>query len=244
VESESTESYKVFSKENGKKDARLCENAGTAIGQQKNIFKFVRNSCNIDASGSKLTVVGNAYNYSKENNVEHWYTSSNWIVYRLADIMLLKAEALCQLMRTEDVANKAWNDSILDEAFKLVSAVNNRSLCEAVPTSKLVSANYRTKDKMETLVLQERNRELMFEGKRWYDLVRRSLRDNNTSVLQEAVALREGPNAQLAKAFFSDKANAQWKWAIFWPYFYEETQVNKNLTPNPAYSDGNDSSIQ
>jgi len=245
IESESTDAYKIFSKENGKKDARMVQNAGFVIGSQVNITKFVMKDVIIDGSGAKLSATGTAYNYAKKNNVEYWYTSSNWIIYRITDIMLLKAEALCQLTRTGDDADtKKYNDSILTAAFDLVQAVNDRALCEAVPTSRLAKANYNTKEKMETLVLQERHRELMFEGKRWYDLVRRSLRDNNTSVLQEAMLNREGPNAQLAKAFFSDKANANWKWAIFWPYFYEETLVNKNLKANPAYSDGNDSSIK
>ena len=76
----------------------------------------------------------------------------NYIVYRLPDIMLMKAEALTAL--SNDV-----NDERLAEAFELVKSVNQRS-----------------KDLLTALVLAERLRELAFEGKRWYDLLRYSFR--------------------------------------------------------------------
>jgi hypothetical protein len=82
----------------------------------------------------------------------------------------------------------------------------------------------------------------MFEGKRWYDLVRRSLRDGNTKTLCQIVGRRDGPNSQLAQNFFGNKS--LWNWAIFWPYNYEELTVNKNLAPNPAYGDGNTGNIE
>ena len=160
--------------------------------------------------------------------------------------MLLKAEALCQLMREgTDAATVAYNDNIARQAFTLANVVNKRSYCVVdLSTTKdtLEFKDYQTKAALENLVMRERQCELMFEGKRWYDLVRRSLRDGKTDVLREAIGRRTGPNSTLAKNFFGN-ANT-WEWAIFWPYNYEELIVNKKLKANPAYGDGNTSNIE
>jgi len=65
--------------------------------------------------------------------------------------------------------------------FTLIQAVNSRSLATENLTDSMTwgaPCNYMNygKDKMETLVMQERLRELCFEGKRWYDLLRYSYR--------------------------------------------------------------------
>ena len=110
-----------------------------------------------------------------------WYAESNcyanWIVYRLTDIMLLKAEALVQ-----QVGNGTSESDIqkLQEAYNIVSAINERSNCASTYTP-IPYDSYSSKTQMENLVMQERQRELMFEGRRWFDLVRRSLRDGNTN---------------------------------------------------------------
>jgi hypothetical protein len=178
--------------------------------------------------------------------VDHWYNSSNWIIYRLSDIMLLKAEALCQLMREgNDAETEAYNAGIARQAFTLANVVNKRSYCVVdIKSTKdtLDFNNYQTKSALENLVMRERQVELMFEGKRWYDLVRRSMRDGRTDVLCEAVSRRNGPNPTLASNFFGNPNT--WQWAIFWPYNYEELIVNKKLKANPAYGDGNTSNIE
>ena len=86
------------------------------------------------------------------------------------------------------------------------------------------------------LVMGERQRELMFEGKRWYDLVRRSLRDGNTDVLTNAVIKRKGLNAQYVRSFLKNMD------AIFWPYNNDEMKVNKNLVQNPSFGSGENDS--
>jgi hypothetical protein len=161
--------------------------------------------------------------YSKDKN------KSNWIIYRLSDILLMKAEALVQLSAADDSEE-------LKEAFRLVRVINRRAVMKA-PTAitdndLLKFDNYNTKAKMENLVMDERHRELLFEGKRWYDLVRRSLREGNTQYLRDQVANKGLKNASIIS---SKLARME---AIFWPYNLEELKVNHNLTQNPAFGSG------
>lgn len=241
----STESGRtIFQNVNKKLDARIYFNL---FGGSSAIAKMVWHTVNVDASSSTPSVYYvDAYNYAKIDNVDHWYTSSNWIIYRLSDIMLLKAEALCQLLRDgTDAATAAYNADIARQAFSLANVVNKRSYCivDIKSTKDTLDFNdYQTKTQLEDLVMRERQVELMFEGKRWYDLVRRSMRDGKTDVLCSAVSKRNGPNPTLASNFFGN-AN-MWQWAIFWPYNYEELIVNKKLKANPAYGDGNTSNIE
>lgn len=231
----------VFADENKKMDARMYYNFSSSY---ECIYKMVYRGCMINATGTTPSVASSAkYNYAKINNVEHWYTSSNWIIYRLSDIMLLEAEAICQQMQEGSTAEiVAYNQPLIRKIFNLVNAVNKRSVCQTNLTDTLVLNLNATKSQMETLTLRERQRELMFEGKRWYDLVRRSLRDGNTQELISAVGHRDGPNAQLMQNFFGNAS--KWEWAIFWPYNYDETVVNKKLVQNPAFGDGMSSSIK
>jgi lambda repressor-like predicted transcriptional regulator len=91
---------------------------------------------------------------------------------------------------------------------------------------------------METLVMQERQRELMFEGKRYFDLVRQARRNGNTQALSAAVQRKVTTGGALI-------ANKMSKMdAIYWPYNYEELKVNTNLTQNPAFSSGENSSYE
>ena len=63
------------------------------------------------------------------------------------------------------------------QAFNLVQAVNNRALYTGNLASDSLKFNYyKTRANMETLILTERLRELCFEGKRWYDLMRYNYR--------------------------------------------------------------------
>jgi hypothetical protein len=88
------------------------------------------------------------------------------------------------------------------------------------------------------MVLEERQRELMFEGKRWYDLVRRSLRDGNTDFLVSKVREKDMENKTYALMNLAKMD------AIFWPYNLEELRVNPYLKQNPAFSSGEDTSMK
>ena len=222
----------VFAASNKKVDARMYENFSTT---DKNINKYTTDDITIEAQSSTNVRVSYSSKYAQGQN------GSNWIIYRLSDIMLLKAEALSQKLQegsTEEVVD--YNKPLLDEAFSLVNAVNKRSVCWPLAELKdtLVRDDYKDKTTMDKLVYQERQRELMFEGKRWYDLVRISRRTGNTSDLSVA-ALRK---VQTSSALIQNKLSKMD--AIYWPYNNEEVKVNKNLIQNPAFDSGEDKSYK
>ena len=158
---------------------------------------------------------------------------ANWIVYRLTDVMLMRAEAEVEL--AGDVAEGA----VLTEeqtqhyrnAFDCVSAVWKRANNKRTSTvGLLVFEDYATsRSTMENLVLDERQRELMFEGKRWFDLVRLSRREGDNSRLIEKVLpkFQENTSAIRIKLSAAD--------VLYWPYNREELKQNPKLVQNPAY---------
>ena len=117
----------------------------------------------------------------------------------------------------------------LRQAFILVDAVNRRSYSNSQNESALSYTRYSTKGAMLNLIYDERNRELMFEGKRWFDLVRRSMLEGNTNYLISMAGRKYTNNKTAAESRLS-KIDA-----IFWPYHEDELKVNKNLKQNPAY---------
>lgn len=227
---------KVFADKNKMYDARIytnCRYTGSnSASSNKSINKYTTSSIDIYSAGS-APEASYGSKYSENQN------GSNWVIYRLTDIMLLKAEALTQMMRDgSDETASEYNKSLLDRAFTLVNAINKRSLCETLLTDTLVRTNYSSKGDMENLVYQERQRELMFEGKRWFDLVRISQRTGNTQTLAAAALQKATTGAGLISNHLAKMD------AIYWPYNYDEMKVNLNLEQNPAFGSGEDQSYE
>lgn len=144
---------------------------------------------------------------------------ANWIVYRKTDVMLMKAEALVNLQNPEP--------GQLTAAFELVKAVNDRSI--SVTADSLVYSDYPGKEDLMELVLDERVRELAFEGKRWYDLVRVALRDKTTQNILFVANKIEGGGASAVQK------KMQTINSLFFPIAESELNVNPLLVQNPAY---------
>jgi len=186
------------------------------------IKKYVVQMSDVELDNSGKISFAYAGLYSKDKN------HSNWIIYRLTDIMLLKAEALVQLAASDD-------DEKLQEAFEIVQVVNKRSLLkdpDRISSSDLLTfpaANSKTN--MEEMVMMERQRELLFEGKRWFDLVRRSMRDGNNEYMSQQVANKGLQNSAIVTGNLQATFDA-----IFLPCYLEEWKVNENLWQNPAYT--------
>lgn len=82
-------------------------------------------------------------------------SSNNIVLVRLADIMLLKAEAHANLGQTEP-------------ALALLNQIRRRAGLESL-TAESATSLY---GDLESAILHERSIELSFEGHRWFDLVR------------------------------------------------------------------------
>ncbi|MBQ3631957.1 MAG: RagB/SusD family nutrient uptake outer membrane protein [Prevotella sp.] len=108
--------------------------------------------------------------YATKNRVYDVQYTQNFIIYRLTDVMLMKAEALTALATADD-------DILLRQAFNLVQTVNSRSKTIESSNDSIHWVAFNTGvTTMEELVMNERLRELAFEGKRWYDLMRYNYR--------------------------------------------------------------------
>ena len=166
---------------------------------------------------------------------------ANWVFYRVSDMMLIKAEALiCQMSDdtaegddNTDQAVTQRDDSLGQVAFELIKTVEDRSMPKS--TSSLAYGSFSSKSQLLDLVFQERRREFLFEGKRWFDLVRHARRDGNTDYLVNAVKSKFTENAATATGKLKNMM------AIYWPYNHDELQVNENLKQNPAYPEVGDS---
>ena len=156
-------------------------------------------------------------------------TSANWIIYRLSDMILIMAEALIERNGEGD----------LDAAFALIDIVNKRAN-DAVTgrSSTLKKTDYTdSKAAMEDLLIEERQREFVFEGKRWYDLVRFSRRDGDNSRLINLATRKYLENVNAIKIKLADPN------IIYFPYAKNELKVNPLLTQNPAFTTGEDSEL-
>lgn len=133
-------------------------------------------------------------------------------------------------------------EQLFDDAFTLISAVYVRSNPAANPvngsaTSRPNRSDYdgdgisSTKDKMEKLLMNERHREFLFEGKRYYDLVRQARRIGNTSQFTEAIQSKYG---EASKAVIIKMAMMDF---MYMPIWKKQIQLNRNLNQNPAYAE-------
>jgi hypothetical protein len=155
--------------DNGRYDSRTWYSVCKSIVGNRDLghyycFKHSRPNVSISDNADKEIIV--------EDNSDSY---RNWIIYRLTDVMLMKAEAYAAMGGKEN--NKL--------AQQIVNAIHRRSFCnlkedvkieEDVTTS---SANNPKKgdavmpgSDYVKLVMNERQIELLAEGKRWFDLVR------------------------------------------------------------------------
>mgnify|MGYP002623150585 FL=1 len=209
-------------------DARSFENIYRQSATQFVVAKYASQDATVSTSTNPYSVYNQNMRWPKDR------CHANWIFYRLTDVMLMKAEALTMLVSTNDTPDDEDN-SRLRTAFTLIDAVNRRSYTGTQATSGLAYTRFSTRTNMLNLVFDERNRELMFEGKRWFDLVRRSMYDGNTNYLVSKAGRKYTNNKSAAESKLSRMD------AIFWPYHEDELKVNRNLVQNPAFGSGDKS---
>ena len=171
--------------------------------------------------------------------------SQNWPIYRLTDIMLIKAEAIARLNLPSDA--KASTNAQVAEGFKLTNAIfeRNNPRLQASGTSgagELVSDRLKedyatnadapkTASELLSLVYNERQREFVAEGKRWFDIVRQCEATNSTvsDVLSSFISLSTSVRNRLKLLM-----------AMYNPIYSEEIKINGveyggNLVQNPVW---------
>ena len=219
-----------------KNDYRFWNNvyeANNEEAQQMSIRKMVTNS-------STIVDVTSTVGERKSTSRQYKEFRQNWIVYRLTDVMLMQAEAL-----VETAANDS-DQVALRKAFDLVQAVNKRSM-KKNSTDTLKFENFKSKSDFELLVLAERERELCFEGKRWWDLMRYCYRHmEGVNIKQRLADVASWPELyqpmlSLIVRKYSDNGGDAISYKmksepyLYWPILESETKVNKLLKQNPVF---------
>ncbi len=141
---------------------------------------------------------------------------AHWPVYRYAELLLIKAEACAQVNRGQ-------------EALDIVEVIRTRA--QALETTHRELAASQTEEITE-YILEERARELAFEGKRWYDVLRNAKRDNyrNLHLLINMVSVAVPPERQQsAMVKYQDKDSH------YLPVNESELLIDKSLKQNPFY---------
>jgi hypothetical protein len=153
-------------------------------------------------TGTNITTSSTTNRRAKDRN------DNNFIIYRLADVYLMEAEARL-LINPADT-----------EAQQLIQTIKNRA--STAPALWNL-------DLSELLI--ERSRELAFEGKRWFDLLRYARRSAEgkqmvIDILLSSVSASDRP-------FFESKykdVNC-----FYFPIHINEMNLNPNLIQNPFY---------
>ena len=156
--------------------------------------------------------------------------TNNLIVYRYAQILLMKAEALTQL------AIESGNQNQLEEALALVDEVRNRAgAVEATEFKRELNGSIDAKQ-LESYLIEEYSREFLFEGKRWFDILRNSRRNDyaNINYLMQTVT----------NSVYSDKVySVQVKYrdynSHYLPLPQYDIETNNLLVQNPFYDTSN-----
>lgn len=87
---------------------------------------------------------------------------------------------------------------------------------------------------MENLVLRERHREFLFEGKRWFDLLRMARRQGSTNEINAIVEKKSSGMAVSLSVPVLD--------ALYLPVSNGELRANPKLVQNPYYKEVTSSS--
>lgn len=147
------------------------------------------------------------------------YYDPNFILYRVAEVYLMKAEAL--ILR--GTSQEDWA-----AAVELINVIRRRSNLE----EREFSEDLKEKDLLEW-VLYERRLEFVGEGKCWYDQLRFGRRGNNKYKSLFLIDYVTTFNKQAGESWLTSVLSIDD--ALFLPISLTELETNKKLVQNPYY---------
>jgi hypothetical protein len=186
-------------------------NEGDSVRKHANII-FYNNLAWADENWSPC---GNAeayvpFNY-KQKHPAGWASGDHLYLLRLADIILLKAEA----------ENELGNP---DLAAPLVNQIRERVELSPISTSM-------SQSDMKVAILKERRLELAFEAQRWDDLVRTGTAMSTMAALNEyKYTCPDDIQSAPVKIIYNCDSDH-----LLMPIPQSERDANPNLTQNPGY---------
>jgi starch-binding outer membrane protein, SusD/RagB family len=140
--------------------------------------------------------------------------NAHWIVYRLADIYLMRAEALNQIDRGQ-------------EAIADVKTIQARSYADT--TYQIDNTD---KDGITDLILKERQKELLFEGKRWFDVLRHARRNHFSNMRYIHEMIGNYASVTLQNELINRYSDTL---SLYFPIPQSEIDANPNLKQNKYY---------
>ncbi|MGM9687590.1 MAG: RagB/SusD family nutrient uptake outer membrane protein [Alloprevotella sp.] len=227
----------------GKTDFRLFETCNYFSKEAKKpISKFVVRDLSYNdikdlTSGVMSSTPFDSYRLSDSND-------AHWPIYRLADMMLIKAEAIARTGTTDRntlqegyrLVNQLFkrnNPALVGPNDSEASSTDEELICDRVDDKYGVNADgnfEKTAADLLVLTYRERQREFVCEGKRWFDLVRQAEFSNDTkTTLNTYAAVKSSVRTRLSDL-----------WGFYIPIYNEELKVNGvenggNLYQNPVW---------
>lgn len=210
----------------GRTDLRYLSYAFKAEGVSSNTYSVIK-SVATDIAAEDATDMSKGYASVLTSFRTHNNQTASWPVYRLADIMAIKAEAIARLKHA-DINNPNYYESTAYHLMNNLFARNNPGADSSANTSlehhcpRLRSenvagtryANY--SNNLLYLVYCERQREFLGEGKRWFDIVREcEFRGETKDVLNDWVGSSTNVRNRLRSI-----------WSLYNPIYLEEIKVN------------------
>jgi hypothetical protein len=154
--------------------------------------------------------------------------TANYIIYRLAEVYLMQAEALAQIGiaagENQDYYTKTR--ACLEKVRARANAVESTDLT-------LGDTEYSGKT-LEEFVLQERAREMAYEGKRWFDTLRQAKRNNYAGDNLGYLTRLAVSSAPPEKVFGLQTKYKNHK-SHYLPIYYTELEANPLLVQNEFY---------
>lgn len=161
---------------------------------------------------------------STDKRTETYY-DPNFIIYRVAEVMLMKAEALV-------MKNLDGNAADYQTAIDLVNKIRQRSNLAADPSVNSSSSAIN----VLTLILSERLKEFAAEGKSWYDMLRmghypasHGIDFKTTFLINNVIKYNSSVSDSKARSVLSNEN------AWYLPITDNEIKYNQNLVQNPYY---------